>query len=131
VDGRARPAHATNVLVAILGTLAVVGVFVAIGIWLDRRISVLPRVEELREAGRRKPMGQDHEAGLAPATALRSDPERMRRVVERQRCCKEPMAVAGEDDIRYDDRQLRVIRLRCATCEASRALYYELRAPAT
>jgi hypothetical protein len=131
VDVAARPAHASNVLVAILGTLAVVGVFVAVGVWLDRRYSVLPRVEALHEAGRPKPMGQDHEAGLAPATALRSDPERMHRVVERQRCCKAPMAVEGEDEVRYDDRQLRVIRLRCATCGGSRALYYELRAAAS
>lgn len=128
MDAWVRPAHATNVLVAILGTLAVVGVFVAIGMWLDRRVSLLPRVEQLREAGRPKPMGQDHEVGLAPATALRSDPERMSRVVERQRCCKAAMAVEGEEAIRYDGRDLRVIRLRCGTCGASRGLYYEPRA---
>lgn len=114
-------------LVAILGTLAVVGVFVAIGLWLDRRVTLLPRVEDLHEAGRPKPMGQDHEAGLAPATALRSDPERMNRVVERQRCCKTPMLREGEDQVRYDDRLLEVIRLRCGVCGATRPLYYERR----
>lgn len=114
-------------LVAILGTLAVVAVFVAIGIWIDRKISIVPRAEDLDEAQRPKPLGQDHEVGTAPATALHSDPEKMRKVVERQRCCKAPMAAESEDDIRYDARQLRVIRLRCATCNATRSLYYEPR----
>lgn len=118
-------------LVAILGTLAVVGGFVVVGLWIDRRVSVLPRAEELAAAGRPKPLGQDHEAGLAPATALHSDPTRMARVVERQRCCTLPMTSEGEDEIRYDARPLRVIRLRCATCGGARALYYELRTRAS
>ncbi len=115
-------------LVAILGTLAIVGVFVVVGLWIDRRVSILPRVEELHEAGRPKPMGHDHEAGLAPSTALRSDAEKMARVAERQRCCKAAMAVEGEDEIRYDGRVLRVIKLRCGVCQAARSLYYEPRA---
>ncbi len=114
-------------LLAILGTLVVVGVFVAIGLWIDRKVSILPRVEQLHESGRPKPLGQDHDVGLAPATALRSDRDRMRKVVEHQRCCKLPMAEDGEDEVRYDGRLLQVIRLRCATCGTARRLYYEQR----
>jgi hypothetical protein len=54
----------------------------------------------------------------------------MRRVLERQRCtcdAKTPMEREGEDDVRYDRRTLRVVRLRCPTCAATRSMYFELR----
>jgi len=116
------------VILVILGTLAVVGVFVGVGLWLDRRFSLLPRAEELDEASRPKLPGGDHEAGLAPQTALHSDPTQIARVIARQRCtCKGKPALVedGRDDVRYGDKQLVAVRLRCPTCTATRHLYFE------
>lgn len=115
-------------LVAILGTLAIVGVFVGVGLWVDRRVSLIPRAEKLDEAARPKQLGGDHEAGTAPQSALRSDPVQRQRVIERQRCsCKSPMTVDGEDEVRYDARTLRVVKLRCPRCGGTRSLYFEPR----
>jgi hypothetical protein len=115
-----------DVLVAILGTLAIVGVFVAVGLWVDRRVSLLPRPEELAELSRPKPLGADHEVGLAPQSALHLDTERMTRVIERQRCaCKTQMAQDGEDEVRYDAKRLRVVRMKCPACGAVRSLYFD------
>jgi hypothetical protein len=118
------------VLVAIIGTIVLIGVFIAVGLWVDKRVSLLPRAAELDEASRPKPLGSVHEAGAAPQSALRSDPERMARVIERQRCaCKSraTMVADGEDEIRYDAKLLRVVRVRCPACSATRSLYFEPR----
>ncbi|MCB9560821.1 MAG: hypothetical protein H6708_10480 [Kofleriaceae bacterium] len=115
-------------LVEFLGTLAVVGVFVGLGLWLDRRVSVLPRKEELIEAGRPRPLGADHEVGQAPHTALGCDRARMARVAGAQRCaCKRMMTPQPEDEVRFGDRTLAVVRVACPTCGATRTLYFDLR----
>jgi hypothetical protein len=116
------------VVLVILGTVAIVGVVVAGGLWLDRRVSILPRKEELQEASRPKLPGGDHEPGSAPQTALRSDAEQRRRVLARQRCTcagKPHLAVEAEEDARYGDRTLLVVRMRCGACEATRSLYFD------
>jgi hypothetical protein len=115
-------------VVAIIGTLVVVAVVVVVGLWVDKRWSVIPRAEKLAEASRPRPMGTDHEAGTAPASALRSDRDRMQRVVERQRCtcaARAPLVVDGEDEVRYGERLLRVIKLRCPACSSARSLYFD------
>lgn len=116
-------------MVTFLGTLAIVAVFVGVGLLIDRRWSVLPRKEELIEAGRKKPLGSDHEVGLAPATALACEPSRLPKVIAQQRCaCKaRAMEQVSEDDVRYADRTLRAVKLRCGACGAHRHLYFELR----
>lgn len=112
-------------LLAVLGTVAVVGAFIAVGLWIDRKVSILPRVEELQEAARPKQLGGEHEVGTAPQTALHSDPTQIARVIARQRCCKLAMVEDGRDDIRYGDKQLVAVRLHCAECGATRHLYFE------
>ncbi len=117
-------------LLEFLGTLAIVGVVILIGLWIDRRVSLLPRKEDLIEAGRKKPLGSDHEVGTAPVTALACEVARIPRVVAQQRCaCKaRAMEQLGEDDVRYGGKVLRAVRLRCTACDARSALYFELRA---
>jgi hypothetical protein len=118
------------VLVAFLGTAAIVIVFIVVGRWIDKRVSLIPKSEELVEAGRKKPLGSDHEAGTAPATAILLEAARIPKVVARQRCaCKaRAMEQLGDDDVRYGDKILRAVRLRCTECDARRNLYFELRA---
>jgi hypothetical protein len=121
--------HTYGVLLTILGTLALVGAAVGIGLWIDRRVSVLPRVEELQEASRPKLPGGEHEAGTAPQTALHSDPAQMARVIARQKCtCKAALVEDGRDDIRYADKLLVAVRLHCPSCGATRHLYFEPKA---
>ncbi len=115
-------------LLMILGTLAIVGVFVGAGMWIDKRVSLMPRAEDLAALGKPKPLGGDHEAGASPHTALRSDAASADRVIDRQRCaCKATMVRDGEDEVRYDTRLLRVVRVRCPACSATRSLYFEPR----
>ena len=116
------------VLIYVVLILAVVGVFVGLGLWLDRRVSILPRREELIEAGRPRPLGADHEVGRAPHTALGCDRARMARVAGAQRCdCKRIMTPQPEDAVRFGDRTLAVVRVACPACGATRTLYFDLR----
>ena len=117
--------HTYGVLLVILGTVGLVAAFVVVGLWIDKKVSILPRVEELQEAARPKLPGGDHEAGLAPQTALHSDPAQIARVIARQRCCKAAMIEDGRDDVRYGDKQLVAVRLHCGECSAIRHLYFE------
>ena len=122
--------HTCVVVLVILGTIAIIGVVVAGGLWLDRRVSVIPRPEELREAARPKLPGGEHLPATAPQTALRADAAQRGRVIERQRCTcsgKPALAVESEDEARFGDRTLLVVRLRCATCEVARSLYFDPR----
>jgi hypothetical protein len=118
------------VLVAVIGTIVIVAVLVAAGLWVDRRVSLMPRAEDLDEASRPKPLGGEHEAGMAPQSALRSDPTRMQRVIARQRCtcaAHTELAAAGDEEVRYGDKLLRVFRLTCPTCGTGRSLYFDPR----
>ena len=120
-------------VLAILGTLAIVGVVVGVGLWVDRRVksTFLPRAEDLEAAQRKQlPGAEPHEPATAPQSALRSDPVQMQRVIDRQRCTcagKPALRADGEDDVRYGDKLLRVVRLRCDACGAGRSLYFEPR----
>jgi hypothetical protein len=116
------------VVVTILGSLAVVGALIAIGIWLDRRVSVLPRPEALRDAARPKLPGSEHAAGTAPHTALRLGEAQLDTVLAGQRCtCGVALVGDPPEELVFDGRALRSIRLRCPACGAARSIYVEPR----
>jgi RNase P subunit RPR2 len=112
----------------ILGTVGLIAAFIAIGLWVDKRVSLLPRKEELQEASRpRRPTDAPHEAGLAPRTALRLDATRMAAVLGRQRCkaCKRTLDADAPSEILFDGRHLLSVRLTCAACGEHRAMYFD------
>jgi hypothetical protein len=115
------------VTLVILGTAALIGAFVALGLWIDRKFAVLPRPEALREAARPRLPGGDHAPGTAPQSALAVAPAEQPRVIEGQRCdCagRPRLAAEGTDEVRYGERRLTAVRLRCGACGAGRALYF-------
>jgi hypothetical protein len=109
----------------IVGTVVVVAIVVAIGLVVDRRFGILPRPERLRAEESRKP-AMTFQAGEAPATALAPNAAalaRLRAAAPRCNLDGAAMATAPDDTVRYGDRELLVLRFRCAQCGAARAVY--------
>ena len=114
-------------VLAILGTIGVVAAFVAGGLWLDKRVSILPRAEELAagpELERKKK--EQHAPGAAAETAITADAAELERIARRQRHCRARMIREPDDEVRFGDRTLRVLRFRCATCDARGRVYVAL-----
>ncbi len=113
-------------LLAILGTVGVVAVFVVGGIWLDRKVSILPRGEELAaapELERQKKL--QHAAGAAPETAIFADAREIEKLARRARHCRARMEREDDDEVVYDDRTLTVLRFRCRACGARDRIYVQ------
>ena len=111
-------------LVAILGTVGVVAVFVVGGLWLDRKVSILPRGQELAaapELERQKRL--QHAAGAAPETAIFADAREIEKLARRARHCRTRMEREDDDEVVYDDRTLTVLRFRCSVCGARDRVY--------
>ena len=112
-------------IAAIVGTVAIVGLTIAIGVYIDRRVKLLPRAEDLAPAERNPP--PKHAAGEAPATAIRARDAQQTRLRGSQRCtqCRAAMISEPDDTVRYDNRALLVLQFRCPECAARRALYVD------
>ena len=111
-------------LMAIIGTIGVIAVFVIGGLWLDKKVSILPRGEELAaapELERQKRL--QHAAGAAPETAIFADAHEMEKLARRARHCRARMEREDDDEVVYDDRTLTVLRFRCKTCGARDRVY--------
>ena len=111
-------------MLAILGTLGIIIAFVGVGLWVDRHVSVLPRPDELAalpDAERKKK--ELHAPGAAPETALVAGPADLERLVRRRRHCHARMEREPDDQVRYGDHTLTVLRFRCATCGARDRVY--------
>jgi hypothetical protein len=112
----------------IVGTIAVVVATIVLGVLADRKWKLLPSPESLREAGKPKQLPA-HGPGEAPATALPVTPEERARLEGKQRCpsCRAKMALAGDEPVTYEGRELRVLAFRCTRCDGTRSLYIEAR----
>ena len=114
-------------MLAILGTIGLVIAFIAIGLWVDRHVSILPRPEELAldpaEERQRKSLRGEHEPGAAPESAITATAAELERLVRRQRHCRRRMEREPDDVVRYGDRMLTVLRFHCAACGARARVY--------
>lgn len=106
----------------VVGTLAVVGAAIAVGAWTTSQRGLVPRPDELTAPAKPRPA---YAAGEAAATAIRAGAVQLDRLRATQRCasCRARMTVAGEERVRYDERDMLVIDLRCLPCAMRRALY--------
>jgi hypothetical protein len=115
-------------VLAILGTVGIVIAFIGVGLWVDRHVSIVPRPEELAlgpaAARRQKEL---HAPGTAPESALPAGDADVERLARRQRHCRARMEREPDDEVRYDDRALTVLRFRCQAC-GHRARVYVTRA---
>ena len=110
----------------VIGTIVIVAVVIVVGVLVDRKVSLLPRPEELAQAGKPKP--PQHGAGDAPATAIRARGPQLEQLRAARKCptCRKSLIAAGDDEsVRYDDRELLVIHLRCDSCGEPRPLYVD------
>jgi hypothetical protein len=114
--------------VAIVGTIAIVLVTIAVGMWVDRKKPILPRPEDLAEP-EKKLQPPRHEAGEAPATAIRASASQIAALRSGQHCavCRAPMANLpdSDDTVRYDERDLLVLHYACSNCPAKRSVYVD------
>lgn len=109
---------------AILGTLGVVVLFIAGGLWLDKKVSILPRPEELAAGPEdAKKKREAHAPGAAPETAIFADAREIEKLARRMRHCRARMTRDEDDEVLYDDRVLTVLRFACATCGARERVY--------
>lgn len=110
---------------AILGTIVIVLITVAAGLFIDRKHKLLPDPKQLAEA-EHKPAPPQYAAGEAPATAIRAKDGQVEKLRE-QRCsaCRAPMTNETDDTVRYNERELLVLHFTCPACAAKRALYVE------
>ncbi|HVK75582.1 MAG TPA: hypothetical protein VM734_19765 [Kofleriaceae bacterium] len=110
----------------VLGTIGIVLAMVGLGVLIDRKWALLPRADELRRIEPpRPPAPPPPPPGETPATAVRADARARRRLLAQQRCCGVAMAEVGDEPLIFDRRRIAVVRLRCATCRATRSLYIE------
>lgn len=110
----------------VVGTLLIVALTIAIGVYVDKKLHLAPRAEDL--AARPKP--PSHAAGEAPSTAIRVGAAQLVKLRVGQRCmvCRTVLAAAGADEeVRLAERTLLVLRFTCLTCPdvPDRSLYVE------
>jgi hypothetical protein len=111
-------------VLVILGTVGIVAAFIGVGLWVDRHVSILPRPEELAagpEAERKK--REAHAPGTAPETALPAGTTDLDKLARRQRHCRARMEREPDDEVRYGDQALTVLRFHCAACGARSRIY--------
>jgi len=113
---------------AIIGTIAIVLVMIAIGLMIDRKAPILGRPEQAASDAELKKKAT-HAAGEAPATALRIGESQLDRLRATQRCpnCRSTMRSAPDDHVRYDDADLLVCHFTCENCPGTRTLYVNTR----
>ena len=110
------------ILGTVVGTCIIVAIVIAIGVLADKRFAIVPRPEVLRL----RPPG--HNAGEAPAMAIRARPAQLATLRATQRCdgCRAALEANGPDDaIRFGDRALAVLHFTCPSCGRKRSLYVE------
>jgi hypothetical protein len=109
----------------VVGTIGIVAITIVAGVLLDRKIGILPRPEKLRALD--KPRGPTYAPGEVPATAIRTTPAALAKLRASQRCteCRAPAIAETEERVRYNGRDLIVVRFRCTRCGDSHPLYIE------
>jgi hypothetical protein len=93
-------------------------------VFADRKLGLLTRPEALAQE---PPKPATHGAGEVAATAIRAGGAQLTRLRSSQRCrsCRAILVDGGEARVRYDNRDLLVITLRCERCATKRALYVD------
>ena len=112
-------------IATVLGTIAIVACTIAIGIVVDRKLGLLPRPDKRRAPAKRLPL--THDAGEAPAVAIRATPEQLATLCESQPCtrCGSMVVGAQDDGVQFNGHRLIVLGFDCPQCRARRSLYID------
>lgn len=108
----------------VLGTIAIVLATVAIGVLIDRKVKLLPAPGDFGTHEEHKKLAV-HDAGEAPATALRLREDQVTKLRTSQRCdgCRVQLRDDEDDSVRYNDTELLVLHFTCPGCASTRRLY--------
>lgn len=108
-------------IATVLGTVLLIAATIALGLYLDRKLALLPRGEKLAQA-----QLPPEVAGETPATAIRARPAQIDRLrTQRCRSCQAALTPEPDDHVRYDGKRLLVLRFTCSACGARRTIYIE------
>ncbi len=109
----------------VLGTMGVVLATILAGLWVDRRIPLLPRKEDLQLASGQQPLLPGFGAGEAPETAIEASIGEIERIRRKQKCprCKVALDSAADDAVDYEGTQLKILRFTCPRCHGLRSVY--------
>jgi hypothetical protein len=109
----------------LLGTLGVIAAVIVIGVWIDRKVSIVPRPEALRDAGTARPPPDP--PGTVAAAPLRLTGKKLARALVAQRCvaCRTRLEPGPGESIRFAGKELLLFRMTCAGCGVGRGLYVE------
>lgn len=110
----------------IVGTLAIVAITIVLGLWLNRRVPILPAPDDFEtDKERARKQRTTHGAGEAPSTALRLHDPQVAKLRTSQRCaaCRASMRNEVDDHVRYGDDDLLVLQFTCTDCASKRSLY--------
>ena len=113
------------ILGTIIGTIVIIAVTIAIGLFADRKVDVLPRPEALAKPP--PPRTPKYAVGEAAATAIRAGAAQLAKLRTSQRCpsCRALLAAGTDDRVRYADHELIVVQFRCTSCGRKRSLYVD------
>jgi RNase P subunit RPR2 len=113
----------------IVGTIAIIAITIAIGLFADKKVDVLPRKETLEKGNvaKRLPRATQYAAGEVAATAIRAGAAQLAKLRETQRCtgCRAALVAHNEDRVRYAEHELIVVQFQCASCGKKRSLYVD------
>jgi hypothetical protein len=109
-------------VITVIGTILIVAACLVIGRYVDKKLRVKLEPDRVMVMVRR------HDAGEAPATAIRARATQLTKLRATQRCkdCRALLVADGPDEeLRYADRALLLLHFRCPTCVRKRSLYVE------
>ena len=106
----------------VLGTIAIVGATIGVGIVVDRKWGLLPRAKQLAAP---RPKLSGYADGEAPETAIVASPMAIEKLRRDRRCpaCKSPMDARADDRITYDSRELIILHFQCPRDATKLSLY--------
>ena len=131
-------------IVNLVGTAVVVAIVVAIGMYVDKKLRVDVKPENLKDGNIKvminrqrslqkrqqvdidRGIGTASTAGDTPATAIRAGQAQIANLRAGQRCkeCRTRLQAHGPDEeLRYADRPLLLLHFRCPSCVRKRSLY--------
>lgn len=109
----------------VLGTFGVVIATILAGLWVDRRIPLLPRKEDLQLAAGQQPLLPGFGEGEAPATAIAVSIGEIERIRRKQKCprCRIALDSAANDSVEYEGQLVSILRFTCPRCHGLRSVY--------
>jgi len=114
----------------IVGTIAIIAITIAIGVFADKKVDLIPRKTTLEKGNAPKRLSRGssgYAAGEAASTAIRAGAAQLEKLRTSQRCtgCRAALDVRGDDRVRYADHELIIVQFHCPSCGRNRSLYVD------